>query len=338
MIITLFEKFYTAYTHPEFTSAGEFVDVVDAVFRNRIEDADKSNVMMFNFWEFKTQDYEYGYTGQAHTKHFIYEDGVPSIRRCKANALALTALHLDIDAKNKWSIDNYVAEKLVPINVPYFIYSSHSYKAGEQYEKFRVLIPLVTPMPLAEVEARRHSMIEFFGCDNASFSSSQAFYLPSMPPGGDHREVECFEGQPLDWQLFEAEQAPVFVPMQTVEGLPYDPQDVLSAVLSCKDIGYDTIKYGAVMLRNIMKTYGLSKADFDNVCVRCARADSSLKKPHVRNMLWGQLHSERCWPKTFVEANGGTWNVMTKHQKANESLSPAQRMANQLLKKYGEKK
>ena len=202
MIITIFEKFYTAYTHPEYMSAGNFVDIVDGIFRDRIEDADKSNVMMFNFWEFKTQDYEVGYKDSAHTQHFIYGDGVPSIRRCKNNAIALTALHLDIDEKNKWSIDNYIAEILKPSNVPYFIYSSHSYKAGEQYEKFRVLIPLASPMPLAEVESRRISMIKYFRCDNASFSSSQAFYLPSMPPGGDHREAECFEGTPLDWQMF----------------------------------------------------------------------------------------------------------------------------------------
>jgi hypothetical protein len=72
--------------------------------------------------------------------------------------------------------------------------------------KFRIVIPFAEPIPTAEYEARRESMLSWLDTDDPStLAVSRGFFVPSCHRDRVHlAETWVNDGEPLDWRQFRA--------------------------------------------------------------------------------------------------------------------------------------
>lgn len=99
--------------------------------------------------------------------------------RSKHNVLSYSCLILDYDDGTH---PNYWLQEFPEYQC--IIYSSYSH--SKELAKFRVVIPLDEPITVQEFSKYRELLkFKFKDADPASFSASQAFYLPSCPEGAE---------------------------------------------------------------------------------------------------------------------------------------------------------
>lgn len=172
MKISLYESIKDAWIHPS-----EVIDITFEQFCSMAADSiecveDKTTVKMFNLCSW-IDDFEH--PSWANPRKTPYPE-TELIKRCKDNVKEIYALLLDVDGTKTIA----EAEALWG-EYEYFIYSTHRHHTKETnyVDKFRIVMPLATPMTAEEFTSRRDAMIEYFGVDKASFTISQAFYLPS---------------------------------------------------------------------------------------------------------------------------------------------------------------
>ena len=225
----------------------------------------KHEGFLFNMYEFKTVD-------------FVPHDSYPEMgSRCSENAVGTAALMLDIDEGNHFDQINQVVEEL---GVNYIQYSTFS--NSEEKEKFRLMIELDRSYSPQEIQRRKSGIVALlesvgFGkVDGASFSVSQAFYLPAYSVQNIHLfKFACKSdgGQlPLE-KLVEMEPERVFSPPAST----FVPDNVLTdgvrKLLGClRDIHYTDV----IAVANVCKAYNIPCNEFIFIVKTAAASGSSI--------------------------------------------------------------
>ena len=149
--------------------------------------------------------------GQKIVKEVVYPidpmTGVPFVQRSAANTIAYTSLFIDYDGRQtiEWAKDQFD-------HYAHVGYTSYSHLKDGKVNKFRVVIPFAEPIPAAEYEARRKSMLSWLQTDDPStLAVSRGFFMPSCHRDRQHlAETWVNSGEPLDWRQFQAK--PAWVP------------------------------------------------------------------------------------------------------------------------------
>lgn len=284
MKINTYKSVREAYIHPS--------DIVDATFEEFVEFAiasqtcldTKEDGQLFNLCSFidaPEAPHEDSFNPES-TPHERKE----LIRRCKANVREIYALLLDVDgnlslaqAVEKWHAFEF------------FVYSTHGNSAAK--EKFRLVMPLSTPMTRDAFDERHTSLCEFFGVDKASFTISQAFYWPSYSPANASiRFAHYNKGEvQFDAMLLPAET----ISRNTVAPPVYAPgvkaplaQQIYDTFLTGSNLRYAD----ALTLAVICKSKGISEGDWRNLVQRISGLDSSLRS--------GEADLDNLWKDAYV--------------------------------------
>lgn len=266
---------------------------------------DKSSVMMFSMTKFKTLE-EGAINGQVNHKPVA-----GTRRRCRENAISISGLILDYDG---YRTIEEVKTRYAGLYM--IIYTTYSH--SPEKSKFRVIMPFNKPLSVADFEARRTDMADFFeGADGASFSLSQSFYLPSSSPQNQHLiETAIIEGELLDPMGFKAEE------LADHTNLTYKTSDdqafsddyaraVFDALNSCSNMHYRGDRNrndGVLTLVSICRSIGLTFEEYDQLCQRICAPDSSLTNASTRQNAWNDWNSNKITRDkrdAFIKANGG---------------------------------
>jgi hypothetical protein len=98
-------------------------------------------------------------------------------------------------------------------------YTSYSHmKDGEDDHRFRIVLPLASPVTPEQLVARRNAIYDWAGpVDRSCLSISRAFYFPSCPPERKPQALSWHhESDKLfDLMSFPEEQPPIFTPSST---------------------------------------------------------------------------------------------------------------------------
>ena len=225
----------------------------------------KHEGFLFNMYQFKTEDFV------PHKEH-------PDMgSRCIDNAIGTAALMLDIDDGNTFDEINRVVEE---IGVNYVQYSTFSNSATKH--KFRLVIELDRSYSPSEIQSRKAGIVALldsvgFGkVDPASFSVSQAFYLPAYHTGNMHLfQFACkTDGNQLPLESL-VEPDPVRVFNEPTE--PYVPLDSMTNAVRALLGKLHGIRYGEAMaVANVCKAYNIPCSEFIVIVRGAAARDSSI--------------------------------------------------------------
>lgn len=237
-------------------------------------------------------------------------DSIPNtVRRCKANVVAITGIVLDIDEDK--TIDQAI--ELLD-GLEYVLYTT--FRHTPEKHKFRVVIPFSTPLLREDIDGRKQDIIDTFpGVDNASFTVSQSFYFHS---GKVDNIVYWNKGLMIDPYSFTYNPPPVYVQPEYTnttslddEQLNYYREALVNSLLSCSGLHYagKGANSGAVLtLVSICKSISLSFNEFDAICAQISDPSSELKKPNVRHSAWVSWTGDRIRKETrdkFIREYGG---------------------------------
>jgi hypothetical protein len=293
MIISTFKSVNKAYID----------DVVNDSWNNisellltHIPSEQKTAVPLYNLVEFK----KYTDPGCEPGRLYDYVDGLrdPSgsyrelpttVRRCKANVVALWGIILDID-------ENRTIEQTQELlaGLEYVLYTTFRHTA--QRHKFRVVIPFSQALLAADIDGRKADIMAAFpDVDNASFTVSQSFYFHS---GHNDNIAYHNKGVMIDPYRDFAYSRPVILipPVQSRSNTEMDPefsqaykQAVLNSLKSCSGLHYagqGSSNRAALTLVSICKSIDMNYAEFDVLCQQISAADSQLQTAATRAAIW----------------------------------------------------
>lgn len=269
MLFNLFENINRAYIHPSVCQTVNFDEFVDIMRESQTLVANKEDAMMFNLCSWR-DDFE----SPEHKPGFI--------RRCKNNVSQIYALLLDIDGTR--TLEDAVTEF---IDYEFLIYSTFGNSIDK--EKFRLVLPLQTPLTRQEFDQRHDSMCDRFGVDRASFTISQAFYLPSY---NDANQNIAFIEHNKTVQRYEALMLPARVINETPSEfiMPTEPDPISRSIYKTLLTGSDMRYADGLTVAVILKSRGFTAQDYKNLVNRIAGHDSSLRTADLDD-LWRKAYS-----------------------------------------------
>lgn len=178
---------------------------------------DKESAKLFNACEYRSAE---TIGADANLRVFSMETAQWCARRLADNVLTVTMLILDYDgglsleaAKERFRDFEYVA------------YTSFSHHAEPGQDRFRVVFPLISPIPASGLYSAFDSLIhgsawhelqealqEFAGpCDPVSFRCNQFYYLPLVNEARKPvAQVWSNAGKLLDWTTWKRAAPPVY--------------------------------------------------------------------------------------------------------------------------------
>lgn len=299
MNITYFKNEWEAYTAPELSIDASW-DEIAAMLTTFIPAKRKEDTEMYNLWEFAVKD--------------------NLIHRCKDDCIALHGLVLDYDTNLPLvdAVKRFAGMECV-------IYTTFNHHIGGQ-DKYRVVLPFTAPMPIAEFNKKRNSMIDtFHGVDKASFSRSQAIFLHSGP-NKEHAFTTRMRGAVLDWTAFEDEEIIEYV-VKPREATAVDPDfedayriAVLRSLHSCKGFRHMT----SLSLVIVLKSCGASFADYCSIVAKCGAKDSCIQDKTKQIETWGKVSDDvrigREKRDKFIAKHGGKPILMRAIKQTKERL------------------
>jgi len=256
MKFNLYKNINEAYIHPDVVVDCDFADVVSILKDSQQLVENKDDPQMFNLCSW-IDDFE----SPEHKPGFI--------RRCKPNVAQIYALVLDIDGTR--TLEDAVAEF---IDYEFLIYST--FRNSREKEKFRLLLPLNTPLTRLEFDQRHDSMCDTFNVDRASFTISQAFYLPSYSK--DNADIRFIEWNQSD-RRYEALLLPVKEISTNIVAGPREGEiDPLAPSIYKTLLTGSNMRYAdALPLAILCKSKGLNYDIYRDIINTIAGADSSLR-------------------------------------------------------------
>ena len=305
MILTLFESVQRAYTRQNQVVSGDWAEIA-SFLSTHVPASTKDEVELFNLWEFDM-------AGEPGRKK-IYVNGEwqggyellqGTVRRCKANAIQLHGLVLDVD--EHLTIDACI-EKYQAFE--FLLYTT--FRNTPEKNKFRIVFPFEKPVEQATLRLKEQSIRDTFaGADNASFSESQAFYLHS----GAEPRVHYNSGLFLNANWFEdrlPEILPERIPTEFTGDRGAYKERLVESLLTCSGLHYASTqsKLGVLTLVALCKSADLTFEEFNAICWQMAAPDSTLKDAQVRKSAWQswQPHTgiTARVREEFISAYGGT--------------------------------
>ena len=314
MIITTFGSVNKAYLEDAVNEDWE--DIVDLLLQhNKLKN--KEDGKLFNLVEFKSLNnpsvepgriYKYGADGM---RDFSGEYNIlpGTVRRSKANVVALWGIVLDVDEDK--TIEQ-TAELLDGLE--YVLYTT--FRHTPEKNKFRVVIPFSEPLLAEDIDGRKEPIINTFpGVDNASFTVSQSFYFHS----GNTRPLAYHsQGAMLNPYDFEYRAPKVYVPQTTNYETTMDPEfadaykkAVYASLKTCSGLHYagKGANSGAgLLLVSICKSIDMDFTTFDQLCDSISAPDSQLKNPATRAAIWSGWSGNKVRKETrdkFLKEYGG---------------------------------
>jgi hypothetical protein len=264
----------------------------------------KHDVLMYNFAEFKTladptAEPARRYHGQVVDGVFVRDpagtyDTIPNtIRRCKANVLALWGIVLDVD-------ENKTIEQAIEMldGLEYVLYTT--FRHTPEQHKFRIVIPFSRPLRAEDIAGRKDEIIKTFpDVDNASFTVSQSFYFHSGPC-----DSIAWHNQGIMLDPYEfAYTAPVVYTAPPADLTPMNDDQlaaykraVYESLKTCSGLHYagKGANNGAVLtLVSICKSIDMDFATFDQLCKNISAADSQLQTAAARVAAWSSWQGNK---------------------------------------------
>ena len=266
--LNFYNSYYEAYIHKDYTLECDFKDLVELLKDKSHLLSNKKHAKMFNCCKFK-DDYE--------SPEWVKDRLAPItdyIRRCKENVESISCLLLDVDGTK--TLEQTIGEWA---DYEFLAYSTHGNSKFK--DKFRLVIPLKTPLSARDFDERHDAMCNTFGVDNASITMSQAFYVPSYSTDNKdiafiyHNEIgNRYDAMNLDvikintnrLEITEADLKPnaltnsLVKTLMTGSNLHYN--DALPLATMCKSNGIDCSTYIAIVNKiashdSILKTDGV---------------------------------------------------------------------------------
>jgi hypothetical protein len=271
MKFNLYKNINEAYIHPDVVVDCSFEDVVNILKDSQQLVKDKTDPMMFNLcsWidNFESPEHKPGF-----------------IRRCKPNVAQIYALLLDIDGTR--TLEDAVTEFA---DYEFLIYSTYS--NSKHREKFRIVLPLNTALTRLEFDQRHASMCEEFDVDRASFTISQAFYLPCYTKDN---AKDSF----IHWNQQSRRYEALFLAVQEIsnnivirpENSEMDPlaPSIYKTLLTGNNMRYAD----ALPLAVLCKSKGLGYLEFKDIINTIAGTDSSLRNGLADiDKIWQEAYS-----------------------------------------------
>jgi hypothetical protein len=278
----------------------------------------KEDPMMFNLCSWK-DDFE----SPEHKPGFI--------RRCKPNVSQIYALLLDIDGTR--TLEDAVSEFA---DYEFLIYSTYS--NSKDKEKFRLVLPLNTPLTRIEFDQRHDSMCDTFNVDRASFTISQAFYLP------------CYNKDNADVRFIEWNEQP-----KRYEALFLACKEISTNIVAGPNEGeidphaptiYETLLTGSNMryadtltLAILCKSKGLDYSIYRDIINTIAGSDSSLRNglADIDNM-WNKAYLTYVKNDTMITLMERLNCDMSKMTFAKKEITPVNKyidLQQKMKEKYG---
>jgi hypothetical protein len=256
MKFNLYNNINEAYIHPDVVVDCDFETVVNILKESQQLVTNKTDPQMFNLcsWidDFESPEHKSGY-----------------IRRCKSNVAQIYALLLDIDGTR--TLEDAVSEFA---EYEFLIYSTYS--NSQDKEKFRLILPLNTPLTRLEFDQRHDNMCATFDVDRASFTISQAFYLPCYNKDNANISFIHWNQQPKRYEaLFLAVKN---ISTNIVEGPREGEIDPYAPIINQTLLTGSNMRYAdALPLAVLCKSKGLNYSIYRNIINTIAGSDSSLR-------------------------------------------------------------
>jgi len=223
-----------------------------------------------------------------------------TVRRCKANLIALSGIVLDYDK------DVTIEDAITRLDgLEYVLYTTFNHTIDDH--RFRVVIPFSKPLLAEDIPKKLDSMRETFpGVDNASFSVSQGFYFHAghNDPISFHHRGYIIDPYTDFIDSVPVEQKPKTNYTGVFEFAPEYKKSILDSLQSCTGLRYPQ----ALTLVAICKSMQLGFNDFNSICEKIADNDSTLKKdPRCRTELWNSEFERITSDKRdkFIKDHGG---------------------------------
>jgi hypothetical protein len=311
MKITLFDSVERAWIYNDYQQAEDtWENVADFLTVHRSAES-KTDVPMFNLAEFKELGDPTAELGRTKifnngewTGDYIQHEN--TVRRCKANVVAIHGIVLDVDRDQKIE----VAMDLYK-DIEYVIYTTFNHTADNH--RFRIIIPFSQPLMRADIAPRQAHIVETFKqVDLSSFTMSQSFYFHS---GNEDAIAYHNRGVMIDPYAFEERviEEPVYSDIDRPVYDNIDPaykQAVLTSLRSCQGLGYRGHGEGGVlMFISICRSIGLTYGEYDQLCDQIAGSDSQLKSSSIRRTAWLGWQGDRITRDKrdrFIQEYGGT--------------------------------
>ena len=280
MKFNLYKNINEAYIHPDVVVDCSFEDVVNILKDSQQLVKDKTEPMMFNLcsWidNFESPEHKSGF-----------------IRRCKPNVAQIYALLLDIDGTR--TLEDAVAEF---IDYEFLIYSTYS--NSQDKEKFRLVLPLNTALTRLEFDQRHDSMCATFDVDRASFTISQAFYLPCYTK--DNADISF-----IHWNQTVKRYEALFLPVREistniVQGPREGEIDPLAPSIYKTLLTGSNMRYAdALPLAVVCKSKGLDYSIYRDIINTIAGSDSSLRNGLADiDKIWNEAYSTHVRHTTMI--------------------------------------
>jgi len=280
MKFNLYKNINDAYIHPDVVVDCDFETVVNILKDSQQLVENKEDPMMFNLcsWidNFESPEHKPGF-----------------IRRCKPNVAQIYALVLDIDGTR--TLQDAVEEF---IDYEFLIYST--FRNSQEKEKFRLLLPLNTPLTRIEFDQRHDSMCDTFNVDRASFTISQAFYLPCYSK--DNADIRFIEWNKTD-RRYEALFLSVKEISNNIIAGPKEGEiDPLAPSIYKTLLTGSNMRYAdALPLAVVCKSKGLGYLEFKDIISTIAGTDSSLRTGLADvDKIWNEAYSTHTRHTTMI--------------------------------------
>jgi hypothetical protein len=280
MKFNLYKNINEAYIHPDVVVDCSFDQVVSILKDSQQLVKNKTDPEMFNLcsWidDFQSPEHRPGY-----------------IRRCKPNVSQIYALLLDIDRDK--TLEQAITEFA---DYEFLIYST--FGNSREKDKFRLILPLNTALTRLEFEQRHTSMCEFFNVDRASFTISQAFYLPCY--NADNADISFihWNQQP---RRYEALLLPVReISTNIVEGPRQGEVDPMAPSIYKTLLTGSNMRYAdALPLAVLCKSKGLDYDIYKDIINTIAGVDSSLRTGLADiDGMWQEAYSTHTRHTTMI--------------------------------------
>lgn len=320
------EAFIASERNQYYGARGNLDSLIRQHFQSRQLDT-KEETRLFNCCEFVTDVNDADLT----------PDG--KIRRCVVNLISISALVIDVD--DKYGFDEYRDMLLSKFSSKFFGYTT--FNNSEEREKFRFVVPFSHSIPKEIATLLKPAWAEMFDCDLASFSLSQAFYLPSHSKANAHlvRFEQCNWNQPaLNWE----DQWDIPEIVQEIienEGCDfskvnpeifwYSQEEVQRVLSTCSNVRYTN----GMTLAAICRSAGMGFEQYSHIVNTVAGHNSSIRDRASKQSLFDATENFKIRKVTFqsfVESHGGVFDAKSQY----DLMSYAERA--QLLAKMNEKK
>ena len=269
MILNLYPSVIEAYIHPEDQCELEFAELAE-LFQDSSQLLPRKEAgKLFNCCRYRADSENPSWISERETR-----PREQFIRRCRANVESIDCLLLDIDGT--MSLESAVDQWA---EWEFLIYSTFGNRLDKP--KFRLVIPLQESLTRQEFDARHPAMCEQFSVDGASFTISQAFYLPSY---SQENQSIAF----VHWNQCSQRYSALTLPAEdlldsrpTVDLQALVRTDIATSIRRTLLTGRDLHYNDALTLGVVCKSNGITAEEYREIIQAIAHPDSVLRSRQV---------------------------------------------------------